>query len=692
MNKQLRLLSCLLVLLGLLAACGGRTEPTPTAVPVAEVESETPTETAVPPTNTPAPTSTPRPTNTPMPTPSPQPTFAPAFAEAECQFEAPRGRDVRCGYLTVPEDHNDVGNGRTIRLHVAIFPSDSATPAPDPILYLEGGPGGDALETVPFIFADRFAPFLANRDFIMFDQRGTGYSEPSLACPEYTELVFSTLEMLLDPEEEMALVLEALTTCRERLLAEGVNFAVYNSAQSAADVEALRLALDYPQWNLLGVSYGTRLAQTIMRDFPAGVRSVVLDSSYPIAADLNVEVPANAARAFATLFSGCAADNACATTYPDLETVFYDTVAQMNAEPITVQVGNLLTGDRYKARLRGDDLLGVVFQSLYAAEIIPVLPQLIYEVANGRTTTLGALLSSFLINTEFVSVGMQYAVQCHEEHVFSEPGEAVAAAEAYPELSPLFVPSAQLDEQVCALWGAGAADARENEPISSDIPTLILAGQFDPITPPAWGEQVADMLGNAYFFVYPSLGHSVSLSDACPREMALAFFADPGKMPADTCIAGMSDPTFAGTSNGDETGVNLVPVTINLGFVQVESVVPEGWQDAGSGAFVRGRSALDPTTLLQQGAPRSVLSAEALLELLTGQLQLTAVPESTGTYEIGERVWTLYEATLQGFPVDLAMIEEEDYVYFVMLVSTETEREALITAVFHPALEAIMVR
>lgn len=690
MNKQLSLLTCLLVLLGLLAACGGQAEPTPTAVPVAEVESETPTETAVPPTNTPAPTSTPRPTNTPMPTPTPQPTFVPTFAETACQFEAPRGRDVRCGYLTVPEDHNDVGNGRTIRLHVAIFPSDSARPAPDPILYLEGGPGGDALETIPFIFADRFAPFLANRDFIMFDQRGTGYSEPSLACPEYTELVFSTLEMLLDPEEEMALVLEALTTCRERLLAEGVNFAVYNSAQSAADVEALRLALDYPQWNLLGVSYGTRLAQTIMRDFPAGVRSVVLDSSYPISADLNVEVPANAARAFAALFNACAADIACATTYPDLETVFYDTVAQMNARPITVQVGNLLTGDRYKARLRGDDLLGVMFQSLYAAEIIPVLPQLIYEVADGRTTTLGALLSSFLINTEFVSVGMQYAVQCHEEHVFSAPGEAVAAAEAYPKLSPLFVPSARLDEQVCALWGAGVADARENEPIFSNIPTLILAGEFDPITPPAWGEQVADTLSNAYFFVYPSLGHGVSLSDACPREMALAFFADPDKAPAAACIASMSGPTFAGTT-AVETGVNLVPVTIDLGFLKVESIAPEGWQDVGAGAFVRGRSALDPTTLLQQGTPRSIFSVEALLELLAGQLQLAAVPESTGTYEVGERVWTLYEATLQGFPMDLAMIEEGNYVYFVMLVSTETEREALITAVFQPILAVIAV-
>src|SRR5690606_39226772 len=112
---------------------------------------------------------------------------------------------------------------------------------------------------------------------------------------------------ILSDEEVNALYLEMLGECRERLLAEGVNLAVYDSAASAADVDDLRRALGYEQFNLYGISYGTRLAKTIMRDCPEGVRSVILDSSYPFAADLVAEMPANASRAFETFFAGCEA-------------------------------------------------------------------------------------------------------------------------------------------------------------------------------------------------------------------------------------------------------------------------------------------------------------------------------------------------------------------------------------------------
>ncbi len=548
MQKKIRLVLLILSTTWLLSSCqSSDSTPTATVVSIDAATSESePTTTAVPPTTTPEPPAT----ATAEPTATPEPSFQATFAEADCQFDVPPGRAVRCGYLTVPEDHNEPGNGRTLRLHVAIFASDSANPAPDPVVYLEGGPGGDALETVPLIFEERFAPFLANRDLIMFDQRGTGYSEPSLACPEYTDLVYDSLEIDLETAEEVNLTIDTLTACHRRLLNDGVNFTMFNSAQNAADVAALRRALGYEQWNLFGISYGTRLAQTVVRDFPEGVRSVVLDSSYPLSADLTTEIAPNAARAFDVFFGGCAADPDCNAAYPDLETVFFDLVDQLNTQPITVPVSNIFEGDRYDAIFGGDDLIGVLFQSLYAAELIPVLPQLVYEVADGNTTNLGTLLSSFLLNTDFVSIGMQYAVQCREELPFSEPGDGAAAAAEYPELTEVFGLGAEIDEQVCAFWGAGEADALENQLVNSDVPALILAGEYDPITPPAWGDQVAAGLSNAFLFEYPGMGHGVSLSDECPREMVLEFWVNPTTAPDAACIAEMGRPRFFCSSSG----------------------------------------------------------------------------------------------------------------------------------------------
>jgi hypothetical protein len=173
--------------------------------------------------------------------------YEPLFEPAACQFDVPEGREVECGYLTVPEKHAQPGNGRTLRLHVAVFESDNPNPAPDPIVYLAGGPGADALEVVQFEFETAFAPLLADRDLILFDQRGTGYSEPSLACPEISDVTYEMLALDLGFEEVAARNADALFEWRDRLVGEGVVLSAYNSAESASDVNALRLALGYDE-------------------------------------------------------------------------------------------------------------------------------------------------------------------------------------------------------------------------------------------------------------------------------------------------------------------------------------------------------------------------------------------------------------------------------------------------------------
>jgi pimeloyl-ACP methyl ester carboxylesterase len=697
MNTKSRLFGRIMVLLFclifLLSACDSG-EPTATAAAVT-VPTSQPTD--IPATETPtlAPTATTMPeptaTETAVPTSEPTATSTPettaAFEEADCEFVVPGGVEVTCGWLTVPEDRTDPANDKTIRLHIAIFASESNNPAPDPIVYLEGGPGGDALETVPLIFEMRFAPYLENHDLIMFDQRGTGYSQPSLACPENTELGFELLEQDISAEEASQLTMEALLACRERLAAEGVNLAAYNSAESAADLNDLREALGYDEWNVWGVSYGTRLAQTAVRDHPTGIRSIILDSAYPLEVNLLTDTPANVARAFEVFFAGCAADPACAEAFPDLETVFYDTVTQLNEEKINIPVTHLLNGESYDAYFSGDDLLGILFQSLYSTEIIPVLPELIYEVNQGEYTNLSTLLSSFLINSEFFSAGMQFSVQCHEENLFTTAEEAAAAAAEYPELEAIFKYSPNLGENVfaiCEAWEAGTADPLENEAVSSDIPTLILAGEYDPITPPEWGQLVSGNLANSYFYEFSGYGHGVTLSGECGAAVVQSFLADPTSEPDISCRAELADPIFS-VPGGTAEAITLIPFENEM--FGISGVAPEGWVEAAPGVYARGSSGLDQTVLIQQAAPG--VGAEQLLGLLGTQLGWEAALESSGSYEAANRTWTLYETEVQGFPATIATAEEGGTTLLVLLISTADEQEFLYNELFIPVLEAV---
>ena len=697
-RRRFWLPALLVLLLFVTVACDGDdepAEPTPTEAVASETEDPTPTTA---PTEAPTEVPTEEPTEEPEPTATVEPTAAPTevpalaayeplFETADCQFAEPAGFDIECGYLTVPENRSDIENGRTVRLHVAIFHSDNPDKAADPVIYLEGGPGGDALETVPLIFASRFAPFAVDRDFIMIDQRGTGYSEPSLACPEMIDLRDDTIEMELTDEEALAFSLEALDECRARLAREGVDFSAYNSAENAADVNDLRLALGYDEWNLFGISYGTRLAQTIMRDYPEGLRGVILDSAYPLEVNLFTDTPANVDRALNTLFAGCAADEACVAAYPDLETVFWDTVALLETEAAPIQVFDLQNGETFDTFFDGDGLIGIVFQGLYSNEIIPVLPQLIYEASAGEFALVETLLSAFMLNSEYISLGMQFAVQCNEEAVFTEPGSPAAAAAAYPELENFFAGLTNLSEvtlDVCQDWGVDEAPAIENEAISSSVPTLVMAGEYDPITPPAWGEQVAANLDNSVFFLYPGVGHGASISGECPTEMAIAFLNDPTSAPDDSCVADMAAPAF--TIAGETAAVTLVPYS-NDDF-GIAGVVPEGWTEQAPGVFARGQSGTDQTAIIFQ-ALSADLGADFLLGLLEQQLQMPAAPELAQELTFGDLTWQLYESTgILGLSVDIAVTTTDDLVITVVMLSEAADRDALYEMVYLPMIEA----
>ncbi|MBN2393611.1 MAG: alpha/beta fold hydrolase, partial [Anaerolineae bacterium] len=244
------------------------------------------TATPVPTTPTPVSSPTSPPTLPPTWTPTPEVRVlieTPSFEQTQCPFDVPLDAQVDCGFVFVREERGGTDPNDVIRLAIAVYHSTSADPLSDPVIFLQGGPGSGAVEDIVYAYDTLIAPILAERDFIVFDQRGTGLSQPLLDCPEYSRLVERQLRQgFFIGDEDPARYTAALLNCRDQLTLRGANLAAYTSAASAADVNDIVTVLGYDQVNLYGASYGTRLAQTVMRDFPGIVRSAVLDSALPL--------------------------------------------------------------------------------------------------------------------------------------------------------------------------------------------------------------------------------------------------------------------------------------------------------------------------------------------------------------------------------------------------------------------------
>ena len=461
--------------------------------------------------------------------PSPAPTFSyqPIFEPAPCAFAVPSGYQPECGYLIVPENRARADRPM-IRLHIAVFRSHAGFPAQDPVVHLAGGPGSSSLAVADYILGRGLDAVLAQRDLIFFDQRGTGSSIPRLDCPERESITSLLLSGSLSDEDGQAAVLDAFRRCRERLMTQGVDLSAYHSAASAADLNDLRLALGYESLNLYAVSYGTRLALTLMRDHPAAVRSAVLDSAYPLEVNLYTSLATNAERAFGVFFERCASTPDCNTAYPDLEAVFYGLVDQLNAYPVLVSL--YAGGAEQAVSLDGGLLIDVLFVGLYNPAVTASMPEMIYDIRDGEYAILRERLALYFDTSS--ALGMQMAVQCAEEFPFGSAKEAFIAAQGVrPQIASYYTASVQPLFAVCREWMAAAPDPAENLPVASDLPVLVLAGDHDPITPPEWGQRISHYLPQSYFHGFPGHGHWVTRSSRCAVALALAFWNEPAVDP-----------------------------------------------------------------------------------------------------------------------------------------------------------------
>ncbi|HET7039311.1 MAG TPA: alpha/beta hydrolase [Gemmatimonadales bacterium] len=416
-------------------------------------------------------------------------------------------------------------------------------------MYLDGGPGGNTIASLRYTLP-AFEPFLEGHDLVFFDQRGVGSSSPSLECQGLRPLFYSVLGENLSTEEYRRRILEEAEDCREDLLARGADLRAYNSAENAADVEDLRRLLGYETWNLFGISYGTRLALTVMRDYPNGLRSVVLDSVYPLQVNLFTEGLDNVARVLRLLFDSCSADPACAAAYPDLESVFYQEADALERQPVDVPLRDPLSARYQLAQFDGEALLDTVVRGLHAAPVIPLLPRLIYDVRRGNFELAALIASTTLSESDLLSIGAYLSIECNDEAPFSRVKDASASVARHPELTR-YGPAqdATLVLDVCRAWmGTDTpVDPLGNTPVVSAVPTLIFAGGYDPVTPPAWAQAAAAGLENSHYVEFPDAGHGIALSSPCSAGIVVRFWEDPAAAPDSSCVSS-TGPTFAGPS------------------------------------------------------------------------------------------------------------------------------------------------
>jgi pimeloyl-ACP methyl ester carboxylesterase len=430
---------------------------------------------------------------------------------------------VVCGTLTVPENRDDPKKSQ-IALQVVTLKSTSPTPAADPIVYLEGGPGGSALAGIE-AWTNPPSPLLANRDVILIDQRGTGYSEPRLGC----DFEFATATRSAEDVPLMA-------KCYERLKGDKIDLERYTTTDNAADIADLRKAMNIARWNLFGVSYGTRLGLQIMADHPDGIRSVVLDSTYPAGVKAFADIPVDAYRAFRSIFDACAADPSCASRYGNLDDELGQAINQLNDEPLRIR-RITSDGELEPFQFTGADLAQFLFQASYVADAIRVIPQAVSLAARGQTLQGLQLLSDALPTIVITpergvsnrrpsqSDGLHYTIQCAEEAPNTTVAELEARSAEIPEpLKSALLTQAKQNFEICASWKVPPRQLAETK---ADLPTLVLAGSMDPITPPAWGQLAAGRLPKVQFVQVDGAGHGVFFSGECGAKLVTSFIDDP---------------------------------------------------------------------------------------------------------------------------------------------------------------------
>jgi pimeloyl-ACP methyl ester carboxylesterase len=430
--------------------------------------------------------------------------LCPEFSETG---KPPLVHRARCGRLNVPLNPAD-SDGEKLQIQVLLLPAIHPAPKKDPLVLIAGGPGQSAIKLAQQLHYT-FDQVRKERDLLFIDQRGTGQSHP-IDCPQLKN--FSQTLPAASQEEELH---KALRACVAEM---GDRMLFFTTPYAVEDLEAVRQQLGYSQFNLWGVSYGTRVALAYQQRYPRFVRTSVLDGVAPLSLALPWHAEADALAALEKLDEDCAAHGECRRRYGELRALAEQVADKLLEQSIVVSIEHPLTRLPYEVEVTTAVFASALRMGLYSRDLARVLPLAIHNAAQEDFELIVSLLALAESRNSFsdISMGMHYTVICNEDYPHY--------VKRNNEQSQVFLHAHLVEgmKKICDFWPRAELPADYLTNFSSDTPTLLLSGARDPVTPPRWAEVLMPRLSNTLHLVAPGGHHSISL-EGCSSELIAHF-------------------------------------------------------------------------------------------------------------------------------------------------------------------------
>ncbi|WP_298511886.1 alpha/beta fold hydrolase [uncultured Kordia sp.] len=424
---------------------------------------------------------------------------------------------ITWGYLSVPEDWNQPMSD-SIKIAVSVLKNTSGKANAEALVFIQGGPGQGSVDDV---WSWLNHSLRKNHDIVLFDTRGTGYSQPRL-CPDLGKEFLAILAKNQSPSKDEEQKANAALACKSDLIKKGINVEAYQSTSVAKDLHALKNSLGYKQWNIYGVSYGTYMAQVYANMFPNDISKLILDSSISNITEYYTANTTNYMTSLQKVFKACEADENCNKNYPNIENIYYEVIADLEKNPITVDVDKFLI-ESESFTFNAEDFKVALQQALYNKQLVAVIPLLIYEFKARNKIALGNLVPAFsaLLNMDY---GVYYCVSCNETLPVNDIETLEQKSNSYKGLKgPIsFYKS---DFVVCDQWNIQKDSIiyqNLDKLKESNMPVLVFGGEFDPITPEGNAEKTANLFNNGTAVTAYTYGHVPSFT-RIGTEVVTAF-------------------------------------------------------------------------------------------------------------------------------------------------------------------------
>jgi pimeloyl-ACP methyl ester carboxylesterase len=455
----------------------------------------------------------------------------------ECRLEHPLELSsvaARCGTLAAAEDP-DRPQGAHIELAVAVVPALNRRSSAAPLFLLAGGPGQSATDLY-VSFAGAFARINRDHAIVLLDQRGTGRSAPLFcAYPDdwQTPGAAAPGTPVPDVAAASAAVREATRACLAKF---GDRVRFYTSSVAVRDLDEVRRALGFAQIDLYAASYGTRVAELYLRRHPDAVHAVILDGvTYPEQL-IGADTPLDAERALDLILARCQATPDCAAAFPETAQERLDLVRRFGPSSVPLTLSDPSSGAPLAVDFNRSLFDAALRLLSYNATEASLLPLLMHHAAQGRLAPLAAqtIMMAREVGEQLAS-GMQNSVICSEDVPFYAPSPPERA-----KLAQTYQGTLQLDAlgEICKLWPRGPVDGDLHAALKSAVPTLLLSGEADPVTPPGDAERLARGLSRQRHLVLAGEGHG-QLATACIPQLMAEFLNHPDPAGLDaSCLAG----------------------------------------------------------------------------------------------------------------------------------------------------------